>query len=159
MEGLGLALKVCRVKEQCGHVDVNGRLASLSKSASAHSSALRNDSRLAPFDPWRRLDHLDLVLPTDRLKVGDWVGVSRGFWGMWEVRLVQAHSGAVLKEDKRHWRLLDHICVTHGIVKHLSAHPPPVQGSRHVASPGSRALPHTGQRGSRVDGVVGSGGG
>ena len=34
--------------------------------------------------------------------------------------------------------------------------PPP---SRHMASPGSRRLPHTGQRDDRVGGVVGSGGG
>ena len=83
-----------------------------------------------------------------------------GDWGnMWEVRLVQAHSwGAVLQEDRRHWLLLGHICFTEGIVtKHLRAQAPPVQA--HGLSPGSRRLPHTGQRDDRVGGVVGSGGG
>ena len=35
--------------------------------------------RLAPFDPWCRLDGLDGVLPANRLRVGDWGrGVSGG---------------------------------------------------------------------------------
>ena len=70
-----------------------------------------------------------------------------GDWGnMWVVWLVQAHSwGAELHEDRRHWRILGHICFTQGIVtKHLRAQPPPVQA--HGLSRETKASAHRATR-------------